>query len=32
MIRAGHHDAWDYPLGIFLAAVDELTEAGNGGL
>jgi hypothetical protein len=30
MIRAGHQGAWDYPLGIFLAAVDELTEAGNG--
>lgn len=30
LIRAGHHLAWEYPLGVFLAAVDELKEAGSG--
>ena len=31
MIRAGHAGAWDYPLGVYLAAVDELKETNNGG-
>ena len=30
LIRCGHANAWDYPLGVFLAAADELKEAGSG--
>ena len=30
LIRCGHANAWDYPLGVFIAATDELKEAGNG--
>jgi hypothetical protein len=27
MIRLGHTNCWDYPLGIFRSAVDELEQA-----
>lgn len=30
VIRAGHRDAWDYPVGIFRAAVEELEESLRG--
>ena len=30
LVRCGHANAWDYPLGVFIAAADELKEAGNG--
>jgi hypothetical protein len=31
MIRAGHVNAWDYPMDIYLAAIKEVEDAhGNG--
>ena len=27
MIRLGHSNAWDYPLGIFHSAVEEMEKA-----
>lgn len=30
LIRAGHAAAWDYPHGVFMAALEELEESFSG--
>jgi hypothetical protein len=30
VIRAGHRDAWEYPVGIFRAAAEEIEESQRG--
>jgi hypothetical protein len=30
LVRLGHVNAWDYPMDLYRAAIDELKEANRG--